>query len=197
MERRLFIVDPQNGFMDQGSLPVAGSQVRMDALAAYMNNLSLDYYQKVYVSLDWHPINHCSFAEQGGPWPEHCVAFTSGALVTEPLMTELLRWMKADKLEFILKGQSVDKDEYSALDNDAVAAQLKQELATTDILDVCGVVGTVCVQNTICGLINKAIDACKINILPDYIAQFDDASEKQFLQWCEENLKLKQNIRKS
>ena len=36
MERNLFIVDPQNGFMDTGSLPVAGSQARMDSLASYL-----------------------------------------------------------------------------------------------------------------------------------------------------------------
>ncbi len=189
MERRLFIVDPQNGFMDDGSLPVAGSKARMKALADYLGQLPLAYYNKVYVSLDWHPINHCSFQENGGPWPAHCVAYTTDALVTEPLMTELKRWMQADKVEFITKGTEKNREEYSALDNEDTAAHLKEELQSTDTLDVCGVVGTVCVQNTIIGLKDKAIQASKINVLPPYIAQFDQESEDTFLTWCKAELK--------
>lgn len=181
--RRLFIVDPQNGFMDTGSLPVSGAQARMDALAEYIKSLSLDYYTKIYVSLDWHPANHCSFTENGGIWPEHCVAFTSGALVTEPLQAELMRWMKAGKVVYITKGTEVGVEEYSSLDNPNTVAFLKEDLTETDQLDVCGVVGTVCVQNTIKGLVEKAIDVAKIKILPEYIAQFSDADEKQFLEW--------------
>lgn len=189
MKRKLFIVDPQNGFMDNGSLPVAGSQARMEALAEYLKSLDTDYYEKIYVSLDWHPVNHFSFFAQGGPWPEHCVAYTTGALVTEPLLTELLRWLNEDKVEYINKGTDKNVEEYSALDNPATAAHLKAELADTDVLDVCGVVGTICVQNTIKGLIEKAIDAKKINVLPNYVAQFDEKSETEFIAWCKETLK--------
>ena len=35
MNRKLFIVDPQNGFMADGSLSVAGSHARMEALDCY------------------------------------------------------------------------------------------------------------------------------------------------------------------
>ena len=33
----------------------------------------------VFASRDWHPGRHCSFREQGGPWPPHCVQGTEGA----------------------------------------------------------------------------------------------------------------------
>jgi nicotinamidase/pyrazinamidase len=33
----------------------------------------------VIATRDWHPPNHCSFREQGGPWPPHCVQDTLGA----------------------------------------------------------------------------------------------------------------------
>lgn len=185
MERKLFIVDPQNGFMDHGTLPVAGSQTKMEALAKYLNTLDTDYYDQILVSLDWHPVNHCSFAEYGGPWPSHCVAFTDDALVTEPLLAELLRWQRADKLVYITKGEKKEVEEYSSLDDEANAALIKEALANTDTLDVCGVVGTVCVQNTINGLIEKAIPKEKICILPEYIAQFDAAAEAEFIAWWE------------
>ena len=28
---------------------------------------------------DWHPLDHSSFKEQGGPWPPHCVQDSEGA----------------------------------------------------------------------------------------------------------------------
>jgi nicotinamidase/pyrazinamidase len=34
----------------------------------------------VLLSRDWHPPDHCSFRERGGPWPVHCVAGSPGAL---------------------------------------------------------------------------------------------------------------------
>ncbi|MBR5068592.1 MAG: isochorismatase family protein [Bacteroidales bacterium] len=187
MKRRLFIVDPQNGFMDDGTLPVKGSLDKMAALAKYLHDIELEYYDKIYISLDWHPINHCSFSEQGGPWPSHCVGYTADALVTDSVLNELKRWMQAGKVEYIRKGEQVERDEYSALDNENVAAHLAYELRKADHLDVCGVVGTVCVQNTLKGLIEKATSAEKITALTAYIAQFDTDSEKAFVKWCEEN----------
>lgn len=187
--KKLFIVDPQNGFMDTGSLPVQGAQERMDALAEYLKALPLDSYEKIYVSLDWHPANHSSFSEYGGIWPEHCVAFTTGALVTEPLQSELMRWMKAEKVVFITKGTEQAVEEYSSLDNPKTAAFLREDLMDTAELDVCGVVGTVCVQNTLKGLAEKAIDASRVKILPEYIAQFSEEDEAQFLEWFEKEFK--------
>lgn len=184
MNRKLFIVDPQNGFMDDGTLPVEGSHARMEALGKYLDSLSLDYYDHITVSLDWHPLTHCSFAEQGGPWPQHCVAFTEDALVTPEVMQPLLRWMKADKVDFITKGRDKDTEEYSALDNDANAESIRSTQADTDALDVCGVVGTVCVQNTLKGLLHRgAITPERIFALQAYTAQFDEAGEESFLSW--------------
>ena len=173
--------------MDNGTLPVQGSLDRMAALAQYLHDTDLADYDKIYVSLDWHPINHCSFAEQGGPWPSHCVGYTTDALVTDSVLDELKRWMRAGKVEFIRKGEHVEFDEYSALDNEAVAAHLAYELRQADRLDVCGVVGTVCVQNTLKGLVEKAIDADKITVLTAYTAQFDADAEKEFVKWCTDN----------
>jgi nicotinamidase/pyrazinamidase len=34
---------------------------------------------------DWHPPDHCSFKEYGGPWPAHCVAGTNGAAFSAEL----------------------------------------------------------------------------------------------------------------
>lgn len=185
MNRKLFIVDPQNGFMDDGSLPVAGSHARMEALGQYLDSLDIDYYDHITVSLDWHPLTHCSFAEKGGPWPQHCVAFTNDALVTPEVMQPLMRWMKVDKVDFITKGKDRDIEEYSALDNDQNAECIRMTQKETDVLDVCGVVGTVCVQNTLKGMLEReVISADKICVLPKYTAQFSDKDETEFLAWA-------------
>jgi len=182
--RKLFIVDPQNDFMDYGTLPVTGSQACMQALAAYLDRLDLDHYTQILISLDWHPLLHCSFEAQGGPWPQHCVAFTEGALVEPTLMKALQRWRMAGKVEFITKGCKLDIDEYSSLDDAANQKCIKKLVKKIDQLDVCGVVGTVCVQNTLKGLLEcTSLDEDKIHVLAPFTAQFDVEAEKTFEKW--------------
>lgn len=187
MKRKLYIVDPQNDFMDYGSLPVTGSAARMKALAQYLDNIELEQYEEILVSLDWHPLNHCSFAAQDGPWPQHCVSFTQGALVMPDVEKALERWRMANKVTFITKGCQKDVEEYSGVDAQANETLLKETLKETETLDVCGVVGTVCVQNTLRGLLEKQIIAAgNITVLPEFTAQFDEAGESAFLQWVNE-----------
>ena len=51
-----------------------------DAIAGRINELAgSGEYDLVVATRDWHPPDHGSFAEQGGPWPVHCVAGTPGA----------------------------------------------------------------------------------------------------------------------
>jgi nicotinamidase/pyrazinamidase len=74
----LVVVDMQRDFLPGGALAVpAGDQV-IEPL-----NRAIDAFARaglpVFYSRDWHPSDHCSFKERGGPWPPHCVANTSGA----------------------------------------------------------------------------------------------------------------------
>lgn len=73
----LAIVDPQNDFID-GSLAV-GTDKWQQAFPVIEKLLEEGGYDKVVMTKDWHPENHCSFIAQGGPWPAHCVAGTQGA----------------------------------------------------------------------------------------------------------------------
>jgi nicotinamidase/pyrazinamidase len=74
--RALVIVDFQNDFTPGGALAVAEGDAiapRIDALARAGG------FDFVVATRDWHPPDHASFAEQGGPWPPHCVQGTPGA----------------------------------------------------------------------------------------------------------------------
>jgi nicotinamidase-related amidase len=74
----LVVVDVQHDFLPGGALGVSeGERIfgPINALAAR--------FPRVYATRDWHPADHSSFAEQGGPWPVHCVAGTHGAAFDE------------------------------------------------------------------------------------------------------------------
>lgn len=74
----LLIVDVQRDFLPGGALAVPDGNAVVPAL----NELALLFAERglpVIASRDWHPSDHCSFEAQGGPWPPHCVAGTSGA----------------------------------------------------------------------------------------------------------------------
>jgi nicotinamidase/pyrazinamidase len=74
--RALIIVDFQNDFTPGGALAVEGG----DEIAPRLNmHAHSGRYDLVVATRDWHPPDHGSFAERGGPWPVHCVRDTPGA----------------------------------------------------------------------------------------------------------------------
>lgn len=113
----LLVVDVQNDFLPGGALGIRGG----DAIVAPINRLLAAWRKRglpVFLSRDWHPEGHCSFAAQGGPWPVHCVAGTRGAEFAARLS------IAAD--DFVIsKATQVDKDAYSALDGTPLAEALR------------------------------------------------------------------------
>ena len=74
----LIVIDPQLDFFPGGALAVPEG----DAILAPVNRAIESFTERglpVVVTRDWHPHDHCSFVEHGGPWPAHCVRGTSGA----------------------------------------------------------------------------------------------------------------------
>lgn len=114
----LLVVDVQNDFLPGGALGITGG----DAIVAPLNRLLAAWRGRglpVFLSRDWHPPGHCSFAAQGGPWPEHCVAGTRGAEFSERLTiapTDLV----------ISKATLKERDAYSALDGTPLAQLLRE-----------------------------------------------------------------------
>jgi nicotinamidase/pyrazinamidase len=78
----LIIVDFQNDFTPGGALAVREG----DEIAERLNELAADpRFELVVATRDWHPPNHGSFRDQGGPWPPHCVQGTHGAELHDSL----------------------------------------------------------------------------------------------------------------
>ncbi len=70
----LIVVDVQRDFCEGGALAVPDG----DAVVEPINRLAREA-RFVVATRDWHPTNHSSFKEFGGPWPVHCVQGSEGA----------------------------------------------------------------------------------------------------------------------
>lgn len=115
MDKILLIVDPQVDFIS-GSLAVEGAKEKMDALASALQNGEIDC-DYVMVTKDFHPSNHCSFKENGGQWPPHCVKGTTGSCIYAPLWSVICNYAYRKDTDIFIKGDSPDKEEYSIFDN--------------------------------------------------------------------------------
>jgi nicotinamidase/pyrazinamidase len=136
VSRALVIVDFQNDFCPGGALAVPDG----DAIAGRINELAgSGDFDLVVATRDWHPADHGSFAEQGGPWPAHCVAGTPGA--------ELHRALDPTPIDAVVdKGQDPGTDGYSGFEATDLAALLRSR--DVDHVTVVGLATDYCVKNT-------------------------------------------------
>lgn len=97
----LILVDVQNDFCPGGALAVDGG----DQIVPIINKL-IPHFSLVISTQDWHPANHISFKERGGPWPPHCVQGSRGADLHSALRTDSIA-------HYFRKASTPDKDDYS------------------------------------------------------------------------------------
>lgn len=112
----LLIVDVQNDFCPGGALAVAGGDEVVPVLNAWIE-AAVQAGATIVASRDWHPADHASFGERGGPWPVHCVAGTPGAQLHPGLRLPEGAWI-------VDKGAGRDREQYSALDRTGLAERL-------------------------------------------------------------------------
>lgn len=127
----LVIVDFQNDFVS-GSLTVPGADIALKNILIFLQQ-NRENIEHVYLTVDWHPYDHCSFKRKGGEWPDHCIQFTKGAAIQEHLFQAV-----APYYEYTIrpKGFSADVEEY--------ASNLLVDNAV-----ICGLAGDYCVKETI------------------------------------------------
>jgi len=136
----LILVDIQNDFCPGGALAVAEG----DQVVGVVNRL-MRVFPLVISTQDWHPANHVSFKEQGGPWPPHCVQSTQGAELHPALDTESIK-------HYFRKASSPDKDAYSEFEGvDENNRTLDEVLKSLNVksLYVAGLATDYCVLATV------------------------------------------------
>lgn len=135
----LLIVDVQNDFLPGGNLAVPRGDEVVTVLNRYLKLFEARTLP-VYATRDWHPEQHCSFREQGGPWPPHCVAGTRGAQFAAALQLPSFAVI-------ISKAATVEQDAYSGFQGTSLDQQL--HAAGIHRLFIGGLATDYCVLNTV------------------------------------------------
>jgi nicotinamidase/pyrazinamidase len=141
----LIVVDVQNDFCPGGALGVAGGHDVVEII-----NWMMPRFSHVLATQDFHPADHSSFKEQGGPWPVHCVQASKGAEFHPGLDTS-----KID--EVVQKGTEVDTDGYSGFAGTKLAERLR-ELGVERVF-VAGLATDYCVRATTLEAIENGFEA--------------------------------------
>jgi len=130
----LIIVDVQNDFCAHGALEVAGGDEVVEPINRLAHQLPF-----VVATRDWHPPDHHSFAENGGPWPVHCVRGTHGAELHPDLDTGAID-------AIVDAGRTPEAEGYSGFE----ATNLEQLLREhgVDTVHVAGLALDYCVRAT-------------------------------------------------
>ncbi|MCK4302965.1 MAG: bifunctional nicotinamidase/pyrazinamidase [Candidatus Eisenbacteria sp.] len=114
----LLVIDVQNDFCASGTLEVKGGE----EVVPIINNL-MPHFGQVFLTQDWHPRGHLSFASSHTDaqpfqeietpygrqtlWPDHCIQGTRGADTHPLLLTHPVRTI-------LRKGMNHQIDSYSA-----------------------------------------------------------------------------------
>ena len=138
----LIVIDPQIDFCPGGALAVADGDSIMPHINAMMPS-----FDKVFITQDWHPAGHSSFASQHDGatpysaidmdygsqtlWPDHCIAGSAGADFHPDLNSDYAA-------AIIRKGMNPMVDSYSAFfENDKITTTgLGDLLSAHDVASV-------------------------------------------------------------
>src|SRR6185503_734380 len=165
LEGALILVDVQNDFCPGGALAVDGG----DEIVPIINKL-IPGFSVVISTQDWHPADHISFKQRGGPWPPHCVQGSHGADLHSDLKTDTIS-------HYFRKASTSDKDDYSEFaGTDDEGRTLDDVLKEQGLnrLYVAGLATDYCVLETVLDGLNlgyevyAVTDAMKaVNVNPD------------------------------
>lgn len=167
----LLIIDMQNDFLPGGALSVADGDQVIAPLIKYIQAFH-DKNLPIFASRDWHPIDHKSFQEQGGPWPPHCVQGSKGAQFVAALALPV-------DVSVISTGYRAELEGYSAFEGSDLDVQLKG--AGIKRLFVGGLATDYCVFHSVKEALGFGFEVCLIheavravNVNPDDGAKATD-----------------------
>ncbi|RLF89257.1 nicotinamidase [Thermococci archaeon] len=179
-EEALIVVDMQRDFMPGGALPVPEG----DKIIPKVNEYIKRFREKgalIVATRDWHPEDHISFKERGGPWPKHCVQNTPGAEFVVDLPEDAV---------IISKATDPEKEAYSGFEGTNLAEILREKGVKK--VYICGVATEYCVRAT-------ALDALKhgfeVYLLKDAVKGITPEGEKEALKEMEkEGIKILESL---
>lgn len=113
----LLLLDPQNDFFPGGAMGMLEDNDSIPVINTYIKHFSRQGWT-ILATRDWHSSNHCSFTEQGGPHPIHCVQGSRGAQFHSELVMP-------PGMMIISKGTNPKKDSTSGFEGSSLADRLE------------------------------------------------------------------------
>ncbi|HLZ97912.1 MAG TPA: nicotinamidase [Steroidobacteraceae bacterium] len=113
----LIVVDVQNDFLPGGALGVPDGDGVIPSINRCIGQFERGGFP-IFATRDWHPPGHCSFREQGGPWPPHCIAGTRGAEFPASLQLP-------EAVQIVSKASRPDADAYSGFQGTDLERRLR------------------------------------------------------------------------
>lgn len=172
------VVDVLNDFIS-GSMTCHHAQEALTKIIEHVNSLP---QEEVLYVCDAHPVNHCSFMDQGGPWPTHCVKHTFGQAIDLALYTRIQRPHQRPRISenIFEKGRFADLEEYSGCH--AVCHHsgktLREMLNRHQTIIISGIATEFCVFETVSELIK---DGFQVEVLQEGLAYVSLEGHKQAL----------------
>jgi nicotinamidase/pyrazinamidase len=159
----LIVIDVQRDFLPGGSLGVPDGDAVVPVLNEYVRRFR-DAELPVVATRDWHPPDHCSFAEQGGPWPPHCVRNSPGAEFAGGLRLP-------EETLVVSKATEPDAEAYSGFEGTGLAPLLRE--SGIHRLFVGGLATDYCVLATVSDAVAAGFD---VVLLADAVRAVEVAS---------------------
>ncbi len=152
----LIVVDVQNDFCPGGALAVKDGDKIIPPLNALVDAFTTSNLP-VCFTRDWHPPDHSSFRENGGPWPSHCVRNSRGAGFHPDLHVP-------KNALVVSKATEPDKEAYSGFQGTDLSSTLKR-MGVTELF-VGGLATDYCVKNTVGDALEEGF---LVNVLTDCV----------------------------
>ena len=143
----LLLIDLQNDYFPGGALGIPGTDELVPIFNACIRHFSRNGWP-ILATRDWHPTNHCSFQDQQGPLPPHCVQGSKGAQFHSELVLP-------PGMMVISKGTQPKKDSSSCFEGSSLEERL-EDLGTTTLW----ILGL----GTADGLTKTVSDACRLKL---------------------------------
>jgi len=160
----LLVIEVQNDFMDNGSLPAKDTASLVQPLNHLLKWVESNDLKCIFTRA-WHPANHCSFVNYGGIWPPHCVQGTKGA--------EFASGVRVPNFSTIIDIETEPQDNNprcSAFENTDLERILKE--ANIHSLAVCGIATDYSVKTTVFDALKLKFD---VTVLTDLVRPIDVA----------------------
>ena len=143
----LLLIDSQNDFFPSGAMGIPEDTNLVSVINTYIKHFSRQGWP-ILATRDWHPPNHCSFTEQGGPYPTHCVQGSRGAQFHSELVMP-------PGMMVISKGTDPKKDATSGFEGSSLADRLEDLNVKT--VFVLGPATQDCLKHTV-------LDGCQLGL---------------------------------